>query len=202
MTGQPKNSTTKRASQYQWWITAAILNGACVLLAHFELERIAAGKLLLLAFPWEAKPSTVEGIDAKLSVSENYAPALIALLIIGMTVMLTWPIAKKSWQEPRLWTRSVITIFAFAVLADMFSTIWFFHVQGIDFEFHPAIRLFGYAYGRTVGPIAGKLIQAAGILYVAILLKGQGRFLIYVVTAVYLFASIYNVSQTLAVLKT
>ena len=202
MTRQSKISTIKERPNLWWPVTVALLTTVLVLLAHFELERVAQGELLLFALPWEAKPATVEIVDAKLSVRENQTSAIIALLIMGIAVMLTGPMAKKSLDERRPMIRSnMAKIFVFAVIADMLSTIWFFHVQGIDFEFHPAIRLFGYAYGRTIGPIAGKLIQAGGIIYVAVLLKGRASFLIYLTSAVYLAASIYNVSQTLAALS-
>ncbi|MEP3479264.1 MAG: hypothetical protein ABJZ55_08460 [Fuerstiella sp.] len=173
-----------------------------MLLAHFELERVAQGDLLLFALPWEAKPATVEIVDAKLSVRENHTSAIIVLLIMGIAVMLTGPMAKKSLHEQRPLIHSVMAkIFVLAAVADMLSTIWFFHVQGIDFEFHPAIRLFGYAYGRTFGPVAGKLIQAGGIIYVAVLLNGRASFLLYSASAVYLVASIYNIAQTLTALN-
>ena len=202
MTRQSKISTIKERPNLWWPVTVALLTTVLVLLAHFELERVAQGELLLFALPWEAKPATVEIVDAKLSVRENQTSAIIALLIMGIAVMLTGPMAKKSLDERRPMIRSnMAKIFVFAVIADMLSTIWFFHVQGIDFEFHPAIRLFGYAYGRTFGPVAGKLIQAGGIIYVAVLLKGRASFLIYLTSAVYLAASIYNVSQTLAALS-
>ena len=65
-------------------------------------------------------------------------------------------------------------VFAIAVLADLITTVRFFHSKGIVFELHPGIRLFGYAYGRSVGPVLGKSVQALGLLAVACLLSPRG----------------------------
>lgn len=172
-----------------------------MLLARFQLQQVAAGHLFLFSMPWDAPPSAIELIDAKLSVAETQTAAVVVVAVIALVLMITGPVATKRLREQKLFSRSLQIVFAVAVCADMFSTVWFFHVQGIDFEFHPAIRLFGYAYGRTMGPIAGKLIQAAGVLYVAMLLKGRGILLIYCVSAVYMAAAIYNVLQTVSAIN-
>ena len=93
---------------------------------------------------------------------------------------------------PMLWS---LSFFGLAVAADLVTTIYFFHVKGIIYELHPGVRLFGYAYGRTVGPILGKAVQALGVLAIASLLGSRGGWLTLAVGAIYLVAAIYNVSH-------
>ncbi len=188
-------------SNRHWMVACSVLTVALMFLANDQLQRVATGQLFLFTMPWDAAPTHVELVDAKLSVAETQTAAVFAVAAIGLAVMMTGPAVLKTVRQQTLVSRILLLGFTIAVLADMLSTVWFFHAQGIDFEFHPAIRLFGYAYGRTIGPIAGKLIQAGGIIYVAVLLKGRASFLIYLTSAVYLAASIYNVSQTLAALS-
>lgn len=181
-----------------WWAICCAVTLATIVVADIELRRVAAGNLCLLSMPWDSVASDFERHDAIHSAKEHRFIAPVAVGVIGLVIAATGPIVLAEVQKPRGSTPKTIIVFSAAVLADMLSTIWFFHVQGIDFEFHPGIRLFGYAYGRTVGPIAGKLIQAAGVLYVSVLLTKHGSILIYVVSTAYFIAAIFNVFHTLA----
>ena len=87
------------------------------------------------------------------------------------------------------------TVFLLSVGADMVTTLWFFHDGGIDLELHPGIRLFGYAYGRSAGPILGKAVQAIGVAGVACVSGRIGSLLLGTVTCLYVFAAVYNISQ-------
>ena len=87
-------------------------------------------------------------------------------------------------------------MFAAAAIADLATTLAFFHAQGIDLEFHPAIRLFGDAYGRTVGPIAGKMVQAIAIIVLSRFLGRFGPWLLVLATAIYGIAAAYNLLGT------
>src|SRR5262245_31527822 len=93
-------------------------------------------------------------------------------------------------------TASVCLCFAASVIADLATTMWFFHTHGIEFELHPGIRLMGYAYGRTIGPFAGKTIQAIGILLVSVLMPEQWRGKLLLLAAIgYFAAAVYNLAQ-------
>jgi hypothetical protein len=86
-------------------------------------------------------------------------------------------------------------LFQLSVLADLVTTLWFFHDDGIDLALHPGTRLFGYAYGRTIGPLLGKTVQAVGVLGVAHIIGRGGVVLLSTVTCFYVLAAVYNISQ-------
>lgn len=180
-----------------FYIACCLLTVSVVFLANSELERLKNGQLFRFAMPWETPPSEVETMDAIQSATENRIPAFGVVAAIGLIGMTTGSTVVNRLTKKESLPKFALSLFAVAVVADLGSTIWFFHALGVEFEFHPAIRLFGYAYGRTAGPIAGKLIQAAGIIYVSALLKERGRYLICVVTVAYLAAAAYNVSNTI-----
>lgn len=190
-------SPPKHTASLKWILLGCVATLTLAAVADFELQRLSNGHLFLLKMPWELAPSEVETEDARQSATENRIPAFLAIIVIGFIVVATGSGVSSRLTKERLLSRFVLSLFAVAVIADLLSTIWFFHSLGVEFEFHPAIRLFGYAYGRTFGPIAGKLIQAAGIIYVSALLKERGRYLLYVVSAAYLAAAVYNISQTI-----
>lgn len=194
------SDTQAPRSHHHWRFVCCAVTLITIVVAYFELQRVATGNLLIVAMPWEPIASEFERRDAIQSATDYRLTALVALGAIGLVIAATGPLKLTQTGRPHAFAQKTIIVFSVAVLADLFSTVWFFHAQGIDFEFHPAIRLFGYAYGRTIGPIAGKLIQAAGILYVSVLLNERGNVLISLVSAAYLIAAIYNVAQTLAVM--
>lgn len=158
--------------------------------AHHQLQRLIEGRLYLLSLPWDAAATDVQIEDARQSAAENQWNAVLVILVLGVVLSVT----ARSVCQPRhwQWNRPILLVFALSVLADLATTIWFFHGLGVEFEFHPAIRLCGYAYGQTIGPILGKTIQAVGVLYVAILLKNRGHWLLILVSTVYSAAAIYN----------
>lgn len=188
--------TINRASMNLRWICGCIivsLAGAAI--AVLELQRVKDGRLFMFSLPHEAVPSDVEIADAAESAIHNKYPAIAAILGIGLIIAVAGPFSYSSnWNFA---SHSLLVVFAVAVVADLLTTISFFHTQGIEHELHPAIRLFGYAYGRTIGPILGKTIQALGVVGVATLLGRRGSWLIGVVTVVYSVAAIYNLSKAI-----
>jgi hypothetical protein len=188
--------TTNRESIKVQWICGCIivsLVGAAT--AVLELQRVENGRLFMFSLPHEAVPSDVEIADAAESAIVNKYPAIAAIFGIGLIIAAAGPISYSSnWNTA---SHKLLVVFAVAVLADLLTTINFFHTQGVEHEFHPAIRLFGYAYGRTIGPILGKTIQALGVVGVATLLGKRGSWLIGVVTVVYFVAAIYNLSKVI-----
>jgi hypothetical protein len=158
-------------------------------LAFYELNRIENGRLFLFPLPWDAPPSEIEILDSQHSASQNKYLAIAALVGIGVIVAATGPVAFQV-QQLSSWT---LAIFALAVVADLGTTIRFFHSHGIENELHPGIRLFGYAYGRTVGPILGKSLQTLGVLLIARLFKQHAPSFVRVVAMIYLAAAIYNI---------
>ena len=122
-----------------------------MVVAFFEIQRVEYGNLFVTALPWEDTPSTVETLDAAATARMYLVPALLFLGMIGMVVSFLAPRAiRQRAKLPTAW-RPLVILFLLAVTADLATTLWFFHSRGIDHELHPGVRLFGYAYGRTVG---------------------------------------------------
>mgnify|MGYP006240355203 CR=1 FL=1 len=83
-------------------------------------------------------------------------------------------------------------IFFVCALADLLSTLLFFSSGNIDHEFHPGIKLFAYAYGRTVGIVLGKAFQV--FLAFAISMNAPKLFkpILIIGSIGYLMAGIHN----------
>jgi hypothetical protein len=172
-------------------ILLTVVAVAVALLAYAELQRVAQGRLFLFAMPWDAGASRVELIDAKRS-AETYLPgAILAISAVGLLTVYLSQITRPDAKSNKV-SKLLLAMFVVSVAADLASTLWFFHANGIDHEVHPAIRLFGYAYGRTVGPILGKLLQATGLLLLALWLPRYGSSIILAATCLYLAAAVYN----------
>lgn len=180
----------------KWALACTVATLFITSVAWMELQRVEGGDLFLFAFPGEAQPSAFETTDAHKSAVENQRPAVAALVAIGLIVAVAGPASIGNMSKYKILTLPLLFCFAVSVVADLLTTILFFHQTGIDNELHPAIRLLGYAYGRTTGPVLGKAIQALGVVFVALQLKGYGRLLIGFVTIVYLTAAAYNLWQS------
>jgi len=163
--------------------------------ATSELRRVENGQLFAFAFPNESAPSDVEIADAHDSAVENTLPAIGAIVLIGLVIAVSGCSSISGVRERSLRYPVILVCFIASVLGDLLSTMLFFHQTGIENELHPAIRLFGYAYGRTAGPLFGKTIQAIGVVYFAALLGRHGRWLLILVSTLYTVATAYNFSQ-------
>jgi hypothetical protein len=175
-----------------WWPAVVM---ACSWLAYCELQRIEDGALFAFSLPHELPPTEVEIVDAKQSATayQYIATAAVALLGWAAPSILRW----ASPGTVRAVPKSILIVFAIAVLSDLATTIRFFHTHGIEYELHPGIRLFGYAYGRTMGALIGKSIQAAGVLIMARVFGGYGALLVVLVSLTYILAAIYNLCVAL-----
>ncbi len=179
----------------QWILCCLGLTGALLVIAWFELLRVEDGHLFAVALPWDAPASELEIRDARDSAAHFRLPALMLLGLVGTAAAFSGPKwfanstrASRDLNFPTL-------IFLLSVMADLGTTLWFFHDGGINLELHPGIRLFGYAYGRSIGPVAAKTVQAIGILVVSRLM-GRGRNILLVgVSCLYVLAAAYNMSQ-------
>jgi hypothetical protein len=161
--------------------------------AHSELRRIEHGRLFALRLPFDAAATEIELEDARDSAVENYHAALISVLAIGILLTTILTRGLKNCPCVNLPSRIVIVFFLISVIADMMTTISFFHSKGIVFELHPGIRLFAYAYGRTAGALLGKVVQAVGIIGVSSVLGRKCTWLLGTASCVYFIAAVYNV---------
>lgn len=182
----------KKNSHGVWVVVIATAAGY----AYWQLRRVEQGHLFALALPWDRSPLPAEILGAKYSAQEYLLPAVVAVIVIGC---VAWALSLKlrfSLPKPaRLW-KLAAAVFLIATLADLATTLVFFHRHGVNLELHPGIRLFGYAYGLTIGPIAGKLVQAVGVLLLAFFAGRAGIILLAVVTFVYGLAAIHNYQNT------
>ncbi len=156
-------------------------------LATTELNRVARGDLFLFRADFDAVASSLERHDAKRSAVQWRLPAVFTVLCCGALCYFSGPSTKA--KRP---ASCLVVLFLLATAFDLFTTLWFFHEDGIDSELHPGVRLLGYAYGRTAGPILAKLIQATGILSLAVRLPRIANALLLGTAAVYTLAALYN----------
>lgn len=178
----------------RWIAGTLVLTGAMLFAAWYELRRVEQGQLFAVSFSWDAPASSLEVQDAQATAADYLVPAMGFLTLAGVVVASAGPRRVIPAVAPSRLRRWLTVIFLASVVADLSTTLWFFHDGGVDLELHPGIRLFGYAYGRTTGPVAGKLVQAAGILLVSRLNDRAGLVLLGVVTCFYFSAAAYNAS--------
>ena len=100
---------------------------------------------------------------------------------------------KANWRGylRRYWIFLVLILLA--ALADMFSTVYFMHVEGADVERHPTIRLLSVFLGPMLGPIVGKLWQLAAIFAVTVYLRRWAVYIFVTVIILYTWAAWYNI---------
>jgi hypothetical protein len=89
--------------------------------------------------------------------------------------------------------RHLIAAVCIAAFADMLTTIRFMHIDGIDHEMHPAIRLVATIAGPLLGPILGKLAQLAAIWLVTLYARRLAPYIFVAATMMYAWAAWYNV---------
>jgi hypothetical protein len=100
---------------------------------------------------------------------------------------------RLNWQGyvRRYWIFLVLTFFA--ATADMFSTIYFMHFEGMEIERHPTIRLLSLFLGPVLGPVVGKLWQLVTILVVTVYLRRWAAYIFVTVIILYFWAAWYNI---------
>lgn len=86
-----------------------------------------------------------------------------------------------------------ITLTTLAAVADMFSTVYFMHVEGADMERHPTIRLLSLFLGPMFGPVVGKLWQLAAVFAVTVYLRRWAVYIFVTVIILYTWAAWYNI---------
>lgn len=167
------------------WVLLTLLVAG---LAASEVNRVARGELFLWRFHFDASPTIAERHDARESAASYRVAAVCAVLCCSGLLM---GMHRLSMDRERPATLFVV-VFLLATAFDLFTTLWFFHEDGIDSEIHPGVRLLGYAYGRTAGPMLAKLVQAIGILWLASRLPKIANVLLAGTAGVYLLAALYN----------
>lgn len=175
----------QRSTVIPWCLVTLLL---CVLAVR-ELDRVAEGRLFLFGFGFESGPSVPELHDARDSAIQWRLPSIAGVVFASVLIAsLT-----RTKADRRMLSRPLVFLLLVSAALDLASTVWFFHMDGIDFELHPAVRLFGYAYGRTAGPLMAKSVQAGGVLFIASKLPRFSKPLLIGTSCVYALAGLCNV---------
>jgi len=174
-----------------WLLGCATAISMLMLVIYCEMHRIQNGNLFLFALSGEAPATLGEIEDAEESARIFLVPALLCACVIGSALTFGVP-HLQSRIKVRPIPSWLIAALILACMADFITTIRFFRTAGVDFELHPGIRLFGYAYGRTAGPAIGKVVQVVGLLALAAVLGRWGSYLIVLATVLFTAAAIYN----------
>lgn len=139
-----------------------------VLVADAELRRLATGQVRVVTCPWDAPATSREFADAKSTAKQFRCPAILSVLVIGCVALIAGRRLQGPVPPSPSWSwRLALSILCLGTAADLATTLWFFHHGGIDLETHPAIRLFGYAYGRTLGPVLAKSLQCGALWWLS-----------------------------------
>lgn len=165
------------------------------LYVNWQLKRVQSGILFAFPLAFDAPATAVEIEDAQASARDLVLPATLVVVVMGILFFVL--LSRRDKLKPLTgshWKFAAIAC-VLASIIDCISTVYSFHTKGIEFELHPGIRLFGYAYGRTIGPILGKTVQTVGLLIVARLNERTGFVLLYAVSIVYLLSALHNVSN-------
>jgi hypothetical protein len=184
----------RRSGVATWWIGCAAAVTVLTIATYCELQRVQQGKLFLFALPGEAPATLGELVDAEDSVRMLLTPALLCCLVMGAAFAFGVPHlrARLRFRAMPWW---LTTAFLLACAADFITTTKFFATAGVDHELHPGIRLFGYAYGRTVGAAIGKVLQVVGLLALSVFMGQWGAYLIALATMLCTAAALYNFVQ-------
>ena len=86
----------------------------------------------------------------------------------------------------------LITLLIIAAVVDAASTIYFMHIVGPEKEIHPIIRELGFAYGPTLGPIFGKILQIATGMIAVIYLRKHAAYILAITAVMYSWAATAN----------
>jgi len=172
------------------WLLAAI---GLMVIATSELHRVRSGRLFLFPTAFDNQPSIHELHDAEASARRWLLPALLAIgCACGLGYFLGSHRRDGSRQTIRRTWRTFSVALLLAAALDLFTTLSFFHERGIDVELHPGVRLLGYAYGRTAGPVIAKTTQVVGILWLSERLPRGGNALLATTSLVYALAAAHN----------
>lgn len=174
------------------WLLPTIV--AC-LYCYWQLQRVRRGELFLFSLPWDRAATAAEVFNARRTVEAYLIPALCTILMLGGGIaFLVFQGQRVDFRRIREW-KVLVWLLVAAAAFDFVTTFRFFHHLGVNYELHPGIRLFGYAYGLTTGPALGKLLQVSGILVAALLVKRGARLILSVAILFYVAAGFYNCLQ-------
>jgi hypothetical protein len=186
----------KLRNRLAWLALCAIV----LLAAWISLDLVQRGRIFLIRLPFDREPSSVEVRHAVARARQWSLPALLFLSIASFAVVLSvrkgpidalYDVIRRLGELIRM--RAVLSsLFALACLADLLSTLWYFHKYGLEDELHPGIKLVTFAWGLTVGCLVAKGIHASLVLLVCALFPKIARPVLIVTTIAYSAAAAWN----------
>jgi hypothetical protein len=179
------------------WLAIACL---VILAAWVSLRRVQEGELFLFRLPIDREPFDFELQDASATARIWNLPALLFLAVAALAtlaVVRAGPLESARSLRRRLGSHIkahaiLCPLFFLACLADLVSTLWYFHEYSVEDELHPGIKLVTYAWGLSVGCAAAKLIQAVLVLLVCTLVPRIARLVLVFATVGYAVAAAWN----------
>lgn len=181
------------------WLAVA---GSLLLTAWWSLNRVQNEKLFLFPLPFDRSPFAVEIKDASTAARTWTIPALMFLAIATAAVAIherTSPVTAaigfgRRMRELFHRHAKLCALFAVASVADFISTTVYFHLHRIDDELHPGIKLVTYAFGLSIGCLAGKTIQAVLALTLGAIFPRFARPSLIVLIVAYGAATAWNLA--------
>jgi hypothetical protein len=179
-----------------WLLIAVALLSA----AWLSLWAVQSGFLFAYPLPVDPQPFDHEYSDAIRAAREWTVPALAFLSVASIAVLVgvrQGPIDAAHYvrmrQRQLFDSHSALChFFILACIADFASTARYFHEIGISDEFHPAIKLIAYAWGRSIGCLIAKSIQGILVLLVCAVFPKIARTTLLVTIAAYTAAAVCN----------
>jgi len=179
-------------ASFQVRLLRSVLFVFIILTTIWLLKRVESGELFLFQFSWDRAATPAEIQSSQLAARWYHTAALITVFAIRLLLPFFWSritpeAGRQFWQNSGLF--EILTL---ATVADLASTLWFFHVRGIDLELHPGLQLLSAALGLTVGPIAGKGIQWGGLVLIGMAFPRWWPALAVTASAFFFSAAAYN----------
>jgi hypothetical protein len=171
-----------------------------LIVAWKSLRNVSQHGLFSYPLPVDPPEFPREWPDSATAATIWTMPAMVFLAVVSLTILTTvrmGPFETVRWLQQRLrelFQSHPLTLqfFAVACIADFASTVHYFHEYGITDEVHPGIKLVTYAWGRSLGCLAAKSIQAAIGLLICALLPRFARAILLVAASGYAMAAIWN----------
>lgn len=174
---------------------------AVAVLGTWLVFRLQSGHLYLISLPWDGSASADEIADAAArSRAFLWGPAVAMTCLFGLALLAPLAPPTRFVREIPARVQSAFRIHPWLATTllvagslDFATTFAFFQRGQMHLETHPGVVLTAYAFGRTVGLIAAKMVQLGGlILLVSYLSRRVARLLLAAGAALCLWAAAEN----------
>lgn len=174
---------------------------ALIWVAWLSLKRVESGELFLIPLPIDPlRPFDGEVADALKTTRLWNVPALAFLAVASLAILFSVRLGPidaidalclrcRQLADART---GLCLLLLIACIADFVSTASYFRKFGITDEYHPAIKLITYAWGRFIGCLIAKTIQGFLVLVICALFPSIARATLLLAITAYTAAAIWN----------